>query len=69
VIPDNVWNRDSRAGGITEALGAGAQLDDARQHAGHAETRTTQRYNRDTLAKTRRVAELRVASRRPKNAS
>ena len=62
-IPDDIWNRDSRAGGITEALDAGAALDDVRQHAGHAEARTTQRYNRDTLAKTARVARLRVAHR------
>lgn len=66
-IPDHVWNRDSRAGSITEALDAGAELDDTRQHAGHTESRTTQRYNRDTLAKTRRVARIRVAARRPEN--
>jgi len=63
-IPDDVWNRDSRAGGITEGADAGADIEDLRQHAGHADARTTQRYNRRSLAKAKRVAQLRVASRR-----
>ena len=62
-IPDDVWNRDSRAGGVTEGGDAGADIEDLRQHAGHADTRTTQRYNRRTLAKTKRVARLRVEHR------
>ncbi|MGE3279947.1 MAG: tyrosine-type recombinase/integrase [Alphaproteobacteria bacterium] len=63
-IPDDVWNRDSRAGGITEGADAGADIEDLRQHAGHADARTTQRYNRRSLAKAKRVAQLRVASRK-----
>jgi hypothetical protein len=43
-IPDDVWNRDSRAGGITEARTAGADKDDVREAAGHAEARTTDLY-------------------------
>ena len=62
-IPDDIWNRDSRAGGVTEGGDAGADIEDLRQHAGHADTRTTQRYNRRTLAKTKRVARLRVEHR------
>jgi len=62
-IPDEVWNRDSRAGGVTEGADAGADIEDLRQHAGHADTRTTQRYNRKTLVKSKRVAQLRVAHR------
>jgi hypothetical protein len=62
-IPDDVWNRDSRAGGVTEGGDAGAEIEDLRQHAGHADVRMTARYNRQTLAKTNRVARLRVAHR------
>jgi hypothetical protein len=38
-------------------------LEDLRQHAGHTDARSTRRYNRDTLAKTKRVAKARVAHR------
>jgi integrase len=62
-IPDDVWNRDSRAGGVTEGGDAGADIEDLRQHAGHADIRTTQRYNRKTLEKTKRVAKARVEHR------
>lgn len=62
-IPDEIWNRDSRAGGVTEGGDAGADIEDLRQHAGHADIRTTQRYNRRTLVKTKRVARLRVEHR------
>jgi integrase len=62
-IPDDVWNRDSRAGGVTEGGDAGADIEDLRHHAGHSDTRTTQIYNRRTLEKTKRVARLRVEHR------
>jgi hypothetical protein len=62
-IPDDIWNRDSRAGGLTEGGDAGAEIVDLAQHAGHTDMRTTQRYNRRTVAKTRRVQELRVEHR------
>jgi hypothetical protein len=65
-IPDDVWNRDSRAGGVTEAGDAGAEKEDMRQHAGHAKARTTEIYNRPSVVQTRRVEELRVAYRRQK---
>ena len=42
-IPDAVWNRGSRADGVTEGADDGADIDDLRQHAGHADTRTTLR--------------------------
>jgi hypothetical protein len=63
-IPDEVWNRDSRAGGITEARTAGADKDDVREAAGHAEARTTDPYVRDKLEQTRRMARSRAALRR-----
>jgi hypothetical protein len=62
-IPDEVENRDSRAGGVTEGSDAGADLEHLRVHASHADGRTTARYNRRTLTKTRTVARLRVAHR------
>ncbi|ASY64436.1 phage integrase [Sinorhizobium sojae CCBAU 05684] len=66
-VPADVWNRDSRAGGVTEGSDAGADLEHLRHHANHKNAQTTQRYNRKTLEKTQKVAELRVAHRGQKN--
>lgn len=66
-IPDSVWNRDSRAGGVTEGSDAGADIEHLRHHATHSDVATTGRYNRRTVEKTRQVAELRVAFRGGKN--
>lgn len=66
-IPRDVWNRDSRAGGVTEGSDAGAGLEHLRHHASHASAATTARYSRKTLDKTRAVARLRVAHRRKEN--
>lgn len=64
-VPDNLWSRDIRAGGITEARKSGASLDDASKTAGHSSVQTTARvYDRDTLE-----AHRRVAAARPKNIS
>jgi integrase len=68
-VPNNVWNRDTRAGGITEGGDAGIDIELLRHQANHQNIATTQRYNRKTLAKTQKVAELRVANRSPQNAS
>lgn len=68
-IPDNVWNRDSRAGGVTEGSDAGADIEHLRHHANHKNIQTTTRYNRKTIDKTRNVAELRIAHRTNKNGS
>jgi len=62
-IPDDVMNRDSRAGGVTEGSDAGADLEHLRHHASHSSVTTTARYSRKTLTKTREVARLRVAHR------
>jgi hypothetical protein len=62
-IPDDVMNRDSRAGGVTEGSDAGADLEHLRHHASHSSATTTARYSRETLTKTRAVARLRVAHR------
>lgn len=66
-VPKSVWNRDSRAGGITEGSDAGADLEHLRHHANHQNSATTQRYNRKTLEKTRTVAQFRQAHRTAKN--
>lgn len=66
-VPGNVWNRDSRAGGVTEGSDAGADLEHLRHHANHKNAQTTVKYNRKTLEKTRTVAELRVAHRAKEN--
>ncbi|QRM54086.1 hypothetical protein [Sinorhizobium sp. BG8] len=68
-MPKTVWNRDGRAGGVTEGSDAGADLEHLRDHANHTNAATTRRYNRKTLEKTREVAHLRVASRNGKNTS
>jgi integrase len=63
-IPSNIWNRDLRAGGITEARQAGASTDDVARTAGHSSKRMTARvYDRDTLEAARRVAKARATHR------
>jgi hypothetical protein len=65
-IPDQVWNMDARAGGISEGDDAGADLDMLRSAAGHTQTSTTARYIRGTIGKSRTVAKLRQAHRAQK---
>jgi integrase len=63
-IRKEVWNRDTRAGAVTEARQAAAPTDDLAKVAGHANKRTTARvYDRDRLEAARRVAELRKTHR------
>jgi hypothetical protein len=63
-IAPSVWNRDLRAGGITEARAAGAPTDDIAKTAGHANKRTTARvYDRAALEAARRVSKARTAHR------
>lgn len=63
-VSPTIWNRDLRAGGITEARQAGAPTDDVAKTAGHSSKRTTARvYDRDTLEAARRVAKARAAHR------
>lgn len=66
-VPKSVWNMDARAGGISEADDAGANLDDIRSTAAHAQASTTARYVRGTIGKSRKVAQLRQAHRHSKN--
>jgi integrase len=70
-ISATVWNRDTRAAGVTEARQAASPnepsniLDDVAKQAGHTTKRTTARvYDRDRLEAARRVAAARIAYRR-----
>ncbi len=65
-VPRDIWNMDSRAGGITEGDEAGAEPRDLQRHATHADFKTTSRYVRSTLGSTEKVATLRVARRKEK---
>jgi hypothetical protein len=62
-IPEDVWNRDTRAGGVTEADMAGTKPDDRRKIAGHAKEATTEIYERDVLEAHRRVMQARRGNR------
>lgn len=66
-IPDKVWNMDARAGAITEAEDAGADLDTIRGGVGHTQVTTTVRYSRGAVGKSRSVATSRNAHRTGKN--
>jgi site-specific recombinase XerC len=63
-VPDDVWNMDSRSGGISEATDAGAQLEDVRHAATHSNIATTQRYSRGSADKAAKVQRLRVVHRK-----
>ncbi|WP_040408770.1 site-specific integrase [Aureimonas ureilytica] len=63
-VPKSVWNRDSRAGGVTEGTDAGVDLEAMRHHANHSQVSTTALYSRKTLEKTRSVAAARIAARK-----
>lgn len=65
-LPTTLWNRDLRAGGITEGGKAGAAKDDRRKLAGHAREETTEIYDRDTVEAHRRVMQSRKTFRERK---
>jgi hypothetical protein len=58
-LPKGMWNRDLRAGGITEGGKAGASRDDRRKLAGHTKEQTTEIYDRDQVEAHRRVMQAR----------
>lgn len=62
-IPRQVWNMDTRAGGVTEALESGADLDTVRRAATHSKASMTLRYERDTAAAIASVAQTRKRGR------
>lgn len=65
-IPDEVQNRDTRAGAITEAIESGVLLEDARKSAAHSNVDQTSRYSRDFAKATARAMTLRAADRERK---
>jgi hypothetical protein len=62
-IPDTVRNQDSRAGAISEATDAGADLEHVRHAATHSDISQTQKYSRGSTDKAAGVLKLRVAHR------
>ncbi len=49
-LPKKLWNRDLRAGGVTEGAESGASRDDRRTVAGHSKEETTLRYERGLVS-------------------
>lgn len=62
-VPKNVFNMDSRAGGITEASDSGADMEHIRQAATHSDIAMTQKYNRNSAEKVANVMRIRVEGR------
>lgn len=67
-LPRAMWNRDLRAGGVTEGGKSGASRDDRRTVAGHSQEDQTQKYERGTvsLEAHRRIMAARSAFREKK---
>jgi hypothetical protein len=62
-VPKTVRNMDSRAGAISEATDAGADLEHVRHAATHSNISMTQRYSRGAEEKIAQVQKIRVESR------
>ena len=65
-VPENVFNMDSRAGAISEATDAGADLEHVRHAATHSDIKMTQRYSRNAAEKTANVQRSRSEHRKNK---
>jgi hypothetical protein len=63
-IPNEIWNRDFRAGGISEARRAAVPLADVAKVAGHAHERTTDGYDRTALQTQQRLMKARIQQRK-----
>jgi hypothetical protein len=62
-VPDEIWSRDFRAGGITESFDAGADLPQTQTLAQHTDPKMTIRYNRGSVIQTTSVARNRTSLR------
>jgi hypothetical protein len=65
-VPKAVKNMDSRAGAISEATDAGAELEHVRHAATHSDIGMTQKYSRNSVEKIAGVMEKRAAHRQNK---
>lgn len=65
-IPKEIKNMHSRAGGISEATDAGADLEHIRHAAKHSNISMTQKYSRNSGGKIANVMQLRSAHRNKK---
>lgn len=63
-VPKAVLNMDTRAGAITEATEAGAELEHVRHAATHSDISMTQRYSRGAREKTDNVLSIRANARK-----
>jgi hypothetical protein len=63
-IPDEVQNRDSRAGAATEAELAGAPTDKVQRLLGHSLPETTEGYQRGGMAIRSQIAHMRAETRK-----
>lgn len=62
-VPKSVFSMDSRAGAITEATEAGAELEHVKHAATHSDIAMTQRYSRNAQAKIANVQQIRLQAR------
>jgi hypothetical protein len=62
-IPRDVWNMDSRAGAVTEALEAGASYEKVARAATHSRPEMTKRYDRVVAETVVEIAEARKGKR------
>lgn len=62
-VPDHIRNMDTRSGAITEALAAGASMEDVRKSATHSNSSMTSRYSRGDEVATAKVLQHRAAHR------
>lgn len=62
-VPDNVQNRDSRAGAVSEGENAGIPLETLRHLPKHSAKEMTERYSRSSLEHTRKISSARASSR------
>lgn len=62
-VPKHVKNMDTRAGAISEATDAGAELEHVRHAATHSDISMTQRYSRNSADKVANVQRIRAEHR------